>query len=99
MRSLRWLAAAIALAALAPATASAAKGGICEGFRVVVNGQTIRGDQNRTIPAPINSIKVRGTYITFDVRPSDFATLNYAHTGADSPRADKNLPIDGRTVI
>ena len=35
----------------------------------------------------------------FDVVPSTFAVLNYTHTGVDSPRPDKNLPIDGPTVI
>jgi hypothetical protein len=28
-----------------------------------------------------------------------FEVQNYTHTGADSPRADKNLPIDAPTVI
>ena len=97
----RSIAAAAALAAtlaVAPA-AHAAKGGTCESFAVTVNGTTFRGDQKRTIAGPINSIQVRGTYITFDVTPSDFTTIDYAHTGKASPRPDKNLPITGRTVI
>jgi hypothetical protein len=91
-------AAALLTLALAPA-AHAAKGGTCAAFSVTVNGTTYSGDQKRTIAAPINSIQVRGTYITFNVVPSSFTTLNYAHTGKASPRADKNLPINGRTVI
>jgi hypothetical protein len=44
---------------------------------------------------------VRGTYIEFNVRSSDFAVFNYRHTGADSPRPDKNLPIgpEGVTIF
>ena len=64
-----------------------------------VNGQPFRGNQSRTIQGPISSITVRGRYIEFDVVPSPFAICNYAHTGAPSPRADKNLPIARRTVI
>jgi hypothetical protein len=79
----------------APKPAEAAKGGTCEQFSVTTGGQTFRGDQKRTIPAAQvgNTIQVRGTYIQFNVRSSDFAVFNYRHTGADSPRADKNLPI------
>src|SRR3954452_20153548 len=84
----------------APATpAVAAKGGICESFKVVVNGQTFSGNQKRTINGPINSIFVDGTYIEFRVNPSTLAVANYAHTGVPSPRADKNLPFAGRTPI
>ena len=42
---------------------------------------------------------MRGRYITFNVRANTFTVRNYTHTGVDSPRADKNLPIDGPTVI
>src|SRR5215211_1296948 len=61
----------------------------------VKNIKTYSGDQKLTIPANQvgATIRVRGTYIEFDVRSSDFAVFNYRHTGADSPRADKNLPI------
>ena len=38
-------------------------------------------------------IRVDGRYIEFNVRTRDFATLNYRHTGVDSPDPDKNLPI------
>jgi hypothetical protein len=86
--------------ALAPATpAFAAKGGTCESFKVVVNGQTFSGTQKRTISGPINSIFVDGTYIEFRVNPSTLATANYVHTGVPSPRPDKNLPFAGRTTI
>jgi len=52
--------------ALAPAQpAFAAKGGTCESFKGVVNGQTFSGTQKRTISGPINSIFVDGTYIEF----------------------------------
>jgi hypothetical protein len=85
--------------AVSPAHAPAAKGGTCEAFTVFVNGQPFRGDQSRTISGPIGAIAVRGRYIEFDVDPSTFTVRNYAHTGAPSPRADKNLPITGRTVI
>jgi hypothetical protein len=80
-------------------TVASAKGGICAGFAVTVNGQTFRGDTKRTIRGPISSIQVRGTYIEFDVTPSTFDTVNYLHTGKASPRGDKNLPFAGRTPI
>jgi hypothetical protein len=83
----------------APAQAPTAKAGTCEAFTVFVNGQAFSGNQQRTISGPINSIAVRGRYIEFDVVPSTFAVTNYVHTGALSPRPDKNLPIAGRTVI
>jgi hypothetical protein len=79
--------------------AQGAKAGTCEAFTVFVNGQAFRGDQKRTISGPINSIRADGTYIEFDVNPSTFAVLDYTHTGVDSPRPDKNLPIDSPTVI
>jgi hypothetical protein len=79
--------------------AMAAKGGICEGFKVVVNGQTFSGTQKRTINGPINSIFVDGKYIEFHVAPATFRVNNYVHTGVPSPRADKNLPFNGRTTI
>ena len=78
-----------------PTRAEAAKGGTCESFSVTTGGKTYSGDQKRTIPAGQvgATIQVRGTYIEFNVRSSDFAVFNYRHTGADSPRPDKNLPI------
>jgi hypothetical protein len=77
------------------APAEAAKGGTCEQFSVSTGGKTYSGDQKLTIPANQvgSTIQVRGTYIHFNVRSSDFAVFNYRHTGADSPRPDKNLPI------
>jgi hypothetical protein len=84
-----------------PERAQAAKGGTCERFTVSTGGQTFRGDQDRTIRAGRvgETIQVRGRYIRFTVDSSTFAVWNYTHTGADSPRADKNLPIDAPTVI
>ena len=57
----------------------------------------------RTIPAEQvgNRIRVDGKYIEFNVRTRDFATLNYRHTGVNSPDPDKNLPIGsaGTTIF
>jgi hypothetical protein len=74
---------------------SSKKGGTCAAYTVVVNGQAFSGDQRRTIPPPISSISVRGTYNRFEVVPSTFATLNYTWTGVPTPRQDKNLPGAG----
>jgi hypothetical protein len=93
------IAALVGALALSASPAPAAKGGTCEAFTVVVNGQAFSGDQKRTINGPINSIAVRGTYIRFRVNPNTFAVRDYTHTGVDSPRADKNLPINAPTVI
>jgi hypothetical protein len=84
---------------LTPAPAFAAKGGTCEAFTVSVNGQPIRGDQQRIVRPPISSIEVKGTYIEFTVDPATFSVFNHTHTGQPSPRPDKNLPFEGRTVI
>jgi hypothetical protein len=92
-----------ALLASLPAPAEAAKGGTCASFSVTTGGNTFRGDQTRTIRAGQvgDRIFVDGRYIEFSVRSSDFAVLNYRHTGVDSPRADKNLPIGpaGTTIF
>jgi hypothetical protein len=82
-------------------TAEAAKGGTCSGFTVSTDGRSFSGDQDRTIRASQvgQTIAVRGKYIKFTARSRDFAVLNYKHTGANSPRADKNLPINAPTVI
>ena len=93
------IALSLAAAGTAAPAAHAAKGGTCEPFTAVVNGVAYTGDQKRTISAPINTIALRGRYITFSVTPSTLGVTNYAHTGADSPDADRNLPIDARTVI
>jgi hypothetical protein len=89
------LVAAILALSAAPQPAEAAKAGTCESFAVSTGGQTFRGDQDRTIRAAAvgDRIRVRGTYITFNVRASDFAVTNYRHTGARSDRPDKNLPV------
>jgi hypothetical protein len=107
-----WVSVAVVLALLLcafasmaslPAPAEAAKGGTCAAFSVTTGGNTFRGDQTRTIRASQvgDRIRVDGRYIEFSVRTSDFATLNYRHTGVDSPRADKNLPIGpaGTTIF
>jgi hypothetical protein len=96
---LRALAAAGALALVATTPAQAARGGTCESFKVVVNGQTFSGTQKRTTNGPINSIFVDGTYIEFRVNASTLAVSRYVHTGVPSPRPDKNLPFAGRTPI
>jgi len=103
IKTYAWLSLALAMLAAiifavmfsTPERAQAAKGGTCEQFSVSTGGKTYSGDQKLTIPANQvgATIRVRGTYIEFDVRSSDFAVFNYRHTGADSPRADKNLPI------
>jgi len=110
VRTYAWLAlalamlAAIILAAVmvsTPERAQAAKAGTCERFTVSTGGQTFSGDQKRTLqPSQVGpTIEVSGTYIRFTVISNTFEVRNYTHTGADSPRPDKNLPIDGPTVI
>lgn len=78
-----------------PSPAGAAKSGTCAAFSVTTGGRTYSGDQQRTITADQvgRRIRVDGKYIEFNVRASDFAALNYRHTGVNSPDADKNLPI------
>jgi hypothetical protein len=110
VRTYAWLAlalamlAAIILAAVmvsTPERAQAAKAGTCERFTVSTGGQTFSGDQKRTLqPSQVGpTIEVSGTYIRFTIISNTFEVRNYTHTGADSPRPDKNLPIDGPTVI
>jgi hypothetical protein len=81
--------------------AQAAKAGTCEGFRVSTGGETFSGDQKRTLRAGRvgPTIAVSGTYIRFTVVSSTFTVRNYTHTGANSPRPDKDLPINAPTVI
>ncbi len=65
------------------------------GFRLVnlTNGATVAtsttGEVDRTIPAADfgagAKFGVRGRYISYDVRMSDFAVLDYAFTGAANP--------------
>jgi hypothetical protein len=108
--ALAWVVAAAGMLALAvlaltvlPSTrpAEAAKAGTCERFTVTTGGQTFTGDQKRTLqPSQVGpTIEVSGTYIRFTVESNTFTVRNYTHTGVDSPRPDKNLPIDGPTVI
>lgn len=89
-----------ATAAVAPA-AYAAKGGTCRPFTVITAGTTYSGEQDRTIPASAvgRTLLVRGRYVRFTIRSTSFAVHDYTLTGNDSPRADKNLPLDGPTVV
>lgn len=91
----------LAYVLLPPAPAEAAKAGTCGGFTVTTGGAAFTGDQDTTIPtAQVGpTIEVQGTYVRFTVVSNTFAVENYTLTGADSPRADKNLPIDAPTVV
>jgi len=97
--------AAVALAvaglSLAGAPAQAAKAGTCQGYTVSTGGRTYTGDQQRTIPASRvgPTISVSGRYTKFTVTSSTFETRNYTLTGADSPRPDKDLPLDAPSVV
>jgi hypothetical protein len=80
----------------------AAKGGSCnEGFSVITGGQTYSGDQDRLIPANQvgSTIQVRGKFVRFNVAAATFAVRNYTFTGANSSRPDKDLPLDGPSVV
>jgi hypothetical protein len=87
--------------ALQAAPVSAAGGEICTGFAVTVGARTYRNKMDIIIPASqvTGTIRVRGVYVTFDVNPTNFTVLNYTLTGHDSPRPDKNLPIDAPLVV
>jgi len=86
---------------LAASPVQAAKGGTCQGFTVSTGGQTYSGDQDRTIRASQvgDTISVSGRYVRFSVVSSTFETRNYTLTGADSPRPDKNLPLNAPSVV
>ena len=86
--------------ATAPA-ASAAKGGTCTGFTLTTGGKTYGGSKDFSIPASKvgSTILVKGKYVEFTVRPTDFAVSDYTLTGADSPRPRKDLPLDAPTVV
>jgi hypothetical protein len=111
VRTYAWLTLALAMLAAiifaavmvgsTPERAQAAKGGTCERFTVTTGGRTFTVDQKRTLqPNQVGqTIEVSGTYIRFTVESNTFTVRNYTHTGVDSPRADKNLPIDAPTVI
>ena len=97
---------AVAAAGLMATTVAAppalgAQSGTCSPFTVATAGQTYRGDQKRTLPAAdIGSrIQVRGKYVRFTVQSSTFTVRDYTLTGADSPRPDKDLPLDAPTVV
>jgi hypothetical protein len=81
--------------------AQAAKGGTCEGFTATVGGQTFTGETRVTIPAGQvgDTITLTGTYVTFSVVASTFETRNYTLTGVNSPRPDKDLPLDAPSVV
>lgn len=94
-------AAAGAVVASAPA-AHAAKGGTCAPFTVTTGGRTYTGPDLRTTirPAQVGpTITVQGKYVRFSVRPTSLAVDNYLLTGANSPRPDKDLPIDEPTRV
>jgi len=86
---------------LAASPVQAVKGGACKGFAVSTGGRTYSGDRDRTIRANRvgNTIKVSGRYVRFSVVSSTFETRSYTLTGADSPRPDKNLPLDAPSVV
>ena len=77
--------------ATAPA-ALAAKGGTCKGFSLTTGGKTWTGSKDFTIPASKvgTTIVVKGKYVEFTVRPTDFAIFDYTLTGTDSPRPDRS---------
>ena len=63
--------------------AGAASSDACEGGGYEVLGQSAGdGEFEGTVPAPADLIHVQGVYNQFDIRPADFAVLNYAFTGA-----------------
>lgn len=84
-----------------PSEANAAKSGSCSSFAVSTGGQTFRGDQDRVIPAGQvgPTIKVRGTSVELDVVSSTFTVRDYTLTGAPSGDPDKDLPVNGPTVV
>jgi hypothetical protein len=63
-------------------TAHASKSNACGQYQVLGNSGATGFDG--TVAAPADTFHVQGTYTQFDVRPSDFAVLNYAFTGAAS---------------
>ena len=74
---------ALAVADVQPA--GAASSDACEGGGYEVLGQSAGdGEFDGTVPAPADLIHVQGVYNEFDIRPADFAVLNYAFTGADN---------------
>jgi hypothetical protein len=82
-------AAALALAALAPATnAAAASSKACDGgaFALTLgDGSVVRGDQKNTSIAASRlgpTVRVRGRYVEFDVDTASFGIRDYTFTGA-----------------
>ncbi len=88
----------VPLVVVATSPSQAASSDACEngGFSLVnlTTGATIAssaaGEVDRVVPAASFGAAsarfgVRGRYISFDVRPSDFAVFNYAFTGAANP--------------
>ena len=95
------LAAGLAAGPLAAPAAHAAKGGTCAPFTLTTGGRTYSGDQRITIPAASvgATMTVRGKYVRFGVRSASFAVTNYTLTGTNSPRPDRDLPLDAPTVV
>ena len=92
--------AASAVVVTSPA-AEAAKAGTCESFTVTVGGQTFTDGARTVVPAAQvgDTITVAGRYVTFSVVASTFEARDYTLTGADSPRPDKDLPLDAPSVV
>jgi hypothetical protein len=107
VRSSRWLVGGavttllMGALALVGGTAQAAKGGTCEGFTATVGGQSFTGETRLTIPAAQvgDTITLTGTYVTFSVVASTFEARDYTLTGVNSPRPDKDLPLDAPSVV
>ncbi|HWL96311.1 MAG TPA: hypothetical protein VNP20_03145, partial [Nocardioidaceae bacterium] len=90
-----------ALSAWPAPVAQAAKSGSCAGFTVRLGGQSYSGNQHRVIqPRRVGkAISVTGRYVRFRVVPSTFEVRDYTLTGADSPDAGKNLPLNRPSVV
>jgi hypothetical protein len=85
--------AAASVAALAPASASAATSAGCEGGAFTVTlpgGRTLAPGQDAKISAgalPAGSrLRVQGRYVQFDVDTTDFSIYDWALTGAPNPQ-------------
>jgi hypothetical protein len=89
------------LSAWPASVAQAAKSGSCAGFTVRLGGHPYSGDQHRVIqPRRVGkAITVTGRYVWFRVVPSTFEVRDYTLTGADSPDAGKNLPLNRPSVV
>jgi hypothetical protein len=90
----------LALVVTAPPAVDAAKAGTCNGFAIILGGQRFTGDQKRTVQVGAGQTAfVDGTYVEFLVDLDTFTIRDYTLTGVNSPRPDKDLPIDVPTVV